>query len=357
MKRIITFGVLIVVLAIIGYRIATHGEEAAIKTIEDIQAEAGIPVVVEKVTRTTLEVTRNFTGSIQGAAQADAMANTTEDLIALFVKPGERVQKGQVVAELDADIASNMSLKYSQTKMAYEDARRNYERMQSLLEAGAVSQQMFEKAKLNYEIAERNYRAATKLIKIQAPISGTVTHIFYKVGETVRNGTPVVRIARLDEVLIELLIAETDIAGIANGQKAVVAVSAYPEKEFEGTLEQLSLSADPRTRSFTAWVRVENEGQLLRPGMFAKVRLLVDSRENALTISKDAVQQVDHKFFVYVVAQGQIAEERRIVPGASSGNLVEVIQGVQDGEQVVVLGQNKLTDGKKVKIVEGMATN
>lgn len=173
-----------------------------------------------------------------------------------------------------------------------------------------------------------------------------------KVGETVRTGQPVVRIAKLNQVLIEIDINETEIAGIKNGQEVQVFVAAYPNKQFAGILEGLSLSADPLTRAFRAWVRVPNKELLLRPGMFAKVKMTITTKEGVLTISKDAIFEKDNKSLVYVVNSKQVAELREVQIGARSGNRVEILSGLIENELVVVLGQNKLTPGKKVNIVE-----
>lgn len=351
MKKMILIGLPVLLLIIVGYRIATHGDVEGAKSIDDYQEKLGIPVTVETVKRSNLSLAKNFNGTIQGQMQADAIANTSEELLALPVKAGDRVRQGQVVAELDTDIASAMSLKYSQTKTALDDAEKDYARMKSLYEAGAISEQAFEKARVQRDIVSKNMDAASKLVKIEAPISGTVTHTFYKIGETVKSGSPVVRIAQLDEILIEISINEAEIAGIANGQTAVVSIAAYPNITFSGKLENLSLSADPATRSFMAWVRVENKELKLRPGMFAKVKLLVTAKENVLTISKDAMIKAESASSVFVVNSNKIAELREIEAGESSGALVEILAGLQEGEQVVVLGQNKLQQGVKVNVV------
>ncbi len=351
MKKFTTIALAALLLVLIGYRIVTHGEEPAIKDIDAYQAELGVPVEVERVLPADLMLSRHFTGTIEGASQADAIANTTQRIVAIPVKVGDTVQQGQMVAKLDFNIASNMSLRYRQTKAGFEDARRDYERMQSLYAAGAISQQALDKTKVGLEIARRNFEAATKLVKIEAPISGVVTHIYPQIGETIRSGMPVVRIATLDPVMIKIDINETEITGIERGQKASIEVAAYPGEAFPGVLENLSISADPRTRTFQAWVRTNNPEGKLKPGMFAKVEILVTAKKNVLTVSKDALVQEDGKEAIYVVSADSVAELREIKPGQGSGNRVEVISGLQENERVVVLGQNKLRPGRKVNIV------
>lgn len=352
MKKIIGIGLAVLLLGSVGYRVITHGEEPAIKDIDAYQEELGIPVEVQKVERNKLTISRNFTGTIEGAKQADAIANTAQKVVAIPVKVGEKVQKGQIVAKLDINIASGMSLKYSQTQASLEAAKKDLKRMTSLYEAGAVSEQVYDDFVLQHAIALKNYEAASQLVQIPSPISGMVTHVFYKVGETATTGRPVVRIAKLDEVLIEISINETEIAGIQNGQEAVVLVAAYPKQAFTGKLEDLSFSADPVSRSFTAWVRVGNKELLLRPGMFAKVKVLVTARENVLTVSKDAIVEKDDKTLAYVVNSEQVAELREVRIGQTSGNIVEIQSGLVENERVVVLGQNKLQPGKKVNIIQ-----
>ncbi|MFQ5675652.1 MAG: efflux RND transporter periplasmic adaptor subunit [bacterium] len=352
MKKIVGIVLLVPFVGVIGYRVLTHGEEPAVKDIEAYQEELGIPVEIETVQRGNLTISRHFTGTIEGEQQADAIAKTTQKIISIPVKVGDDVKQGQIVAELDFDIASALSLRYQQSKASFEDAKRDYQRMKSLFEAGAVSEQALDKAKMALEIATRNFEAARKLVRIEAPISGTVTHIYYKAGETVSTGRPVVRIAKLNQVLIEIDINETEIAGIKNGQEALVSVPAYPDKTFRGKLQELSLSADPFTRSFKAWVRLQNPQQRLRPGMFAKVAVRVTSKKDVLTISKDAIIEKNGKKMVYVVTRDQVAELREIQSGQTSANRVEVLSGLNENDRVVVLGHNKLQPGGKVNIVK-----
>ncbi|RMF59802.1 MAG: efflux RND transporter periplasmic adaptor subunit [Calditrichaeota bacterium] len=351
MKRIVIGVLALFLVGMVGYRVITHGEEPAVKDIDAYQAEMGIPVEVERVLPGTLTVSRNFTGTVEGARQADAIANATQKITAIPVEVGDAVEQGQVVAELDVDMASARSLRYRQSRATYEDAKRDYERMKSLFEAGAVSEQALDKAKLAYEIAARNFEAAKKLVKIEAPISGVVTRVYYKVGETAATGRPVVRVADLKEVLIKIDINETQISGIRNGQAVEVSVPAYPGRVFAGKLENLSLSADPRSRTFEGWVRVKNPEGLLRPGMFAKVAVHTAVMENVLTVAKDAIVEKDGKTWVYVIDEEEMARLREVQLGQESDNRVQVVAGLAPKEQVVVLGQNKLQPGRKVNVV------
>lgn len=351
MKKIFGIGLVVLLFGVIGYRVLTHGEEPAIKDIDAFHAEMGIPVEVQAVQRENLTITRTFTGTIEGERQADAISNTTQKLVAVHVRAGDRVKAGQVVAELDTDIASNMTLRYSQSLANLEAAEKDLNRMKTLYKAGAVSEQAYDRVVLQHEISMKNYDAASKVVHIQAPISGIVTHVYFKEGETVHSGQPVAKIARLNEVLIEIDINETEIAGIQNGQGVLVTLAAYPNKQFKGRLEDLSLSADPVSRTFKAWVRVENSDLLLRPGMFAKIKVFVTAREGVLTISKDAIIEKENKKMVYVVNSEKVADLREVQMGETSGNLVEILSGLDENELVVVLGRTKLQPGKKVNVV------
>jgi len=353
MKKAVGVVLILLFFGMIGYRVLTHGEEPAVKDIDAYQEQLGIPVEIETIGRSDFIVSRHFTGTVKGERQADAIANTTQKIAAVLVKTGDTVRHGQVVVELDFDIASAMSLRYRQSKASFDNAKRDYDRLSGLFQAGAVSEQALDKAKMALEIAQRNFEAASKLVRIEAPISGTVTHVHYKVGETVRTGQPVVRVAELSEVLIEIDINETAIAGIKAGQTVQVTVPAYPHKRFSGVVEEISLSANPLTRTFRAWVRVPNSEHDLRPGMFAKVAIQVTSKQDVLTVAKDAVMRQDGQTVVYTVTADGVAELRQIEPGKTSGNRVEVVSGLNENDRVVVLGHNRLAPGKKVKVLSG----
>jgi membrane fusion protein (multidrug efflux system) len=355
-KKYIAFGALGLLAVIVIYRIAGHGASDQVRSIESYQQELGVPVEVLELQRQDLVVTRDFSGTVEGVRQADAVAGTSQELIALHVSPGAEVAAGQVLAELDPDMAGNATLKFEQSRMALEDAYEDLERMQSLYDAGAISVQALEKATLRHAISQRDFEAARKLVYVTAPISGTVTHAFYKVGERVSSGKPIVRIADLDRVLVRIEVSETAIARIERGQDAAVTVPAYSGALFPGTLDYLALSADPVSRAFEARIIVDNPDHRLRPGMFAKVSLSVAAVRGALVVPRDALVESSGTWAVYVVGSDRVAALRPVVIGASAGTRVEVTEGLEPGDRVVVRGQSRLEPGVTVRLVDTTAS-
>jgi len=352
MKKLFGIALLVFVLGMIVYRVITHGEVEPVKSISQIQMEEGVPVEVAPVERKPLREVHHFTGTVEGIAQADAQAGMSQELRSILVHEGEFVREGQVVAELDVNSASAMVLRYVQAKASLDEAKRDYERKKSLYESGAISLSEFEKAKDNYEVAESNYRGAEKMVKIKAPIGGVVTHIFVKEGETVNAGTPIVRVAKLEEVLVQVNVNESEIAHLRPGQKAEISVAARPEMIFQGKVDRVSLSADPRTRTFAAWIRLANPQYGLRPGMFAKVKIFTEAKANVLTIPKDAVLRKGDQTLAFVVGEDRKATLCNVNLGISDGSLVEVREGLHEGQMVVVNGHNNLAEGARVKVVE-----
>jgi len=240
--------------------------------------------------------------------------------------------------------------------MSLQDAAEDLERMRSLYDAGAVSVQTLDKAKLRHAIAQRDFEAARKLVYVTAPIAGTVTHVFYKVGEQVSSGKPIVRIADLNRVLVTIEVSETEIADIQRGQAVAVTVPAYPGVQFPGTLDYLALSADPVSRAFEARIVVDNPDRRLRPGMFAKASVSVVSVRDALVVPRDVVMDSGDRKVVYVVGTDRVAESRPVVTGAAAGGRVEVIEGLEPGDRVVVRGQSRLEPGVTVRLIDTAAS-
>jgi len=346
MKKLIPlfFAAFVVIMVI--YRIATHAQTERVKSIGEIQKESGVPVEVEPAALTELTKTLNFTGTIEGIMQATANANISEKISHLYVEVGDKVTQGQKLATLDE---KSPQVAFRQAKLALDDAERELKRMQSLFQQGAVSQQMLEKVELGYKIAEANFNQVNELTQITAPISGTVTHIFFRPGETPPFGDPVVKIAQMERVRVEMQAAQLYRNALKSGQKAFVYLSSDPEKRIEGRVEKVSLSADPDSRSFTVYVTAANPKGYFSPGVSVETEIVAASKSKSVSVPRDALIKEKGKTYVYLA--GEKARKVQVETGLESGLLIEILSGIEAGAQVVVSGQNLLSDGDPLKIV------
>lgn len=153
----------------------------------------------------------------------------------------------------------------------------------------------------------------------------------------------------ISSVYAECSVPESEIGRLSPGQKIKVRVAAASAELFEGTLTNLAPAADSQSKTFSARVRVENSGQKLKPGMFAEVDLATEEHQQALLIPKEAIVEKAGQKLVYLVKEGK-AVETNVSIGIMEGETVEVLEGLQEGEPVITVGQTAVQSGSPVEI-------
>ncbi|MFH0947895.1 MAG: efflux RND transporter periplasmic adaptor subunit [Elusimicrobiota bacterium] len=187
--------------------------------------------------------------------------------------------------------------------------------------------------------------------EVNSPISGVITQYFLDIGEAVTPQNPVFEVASIDKIKITTSITEKDIPKIKNGLPARFTVDAYPEKTFYGDVSKISQTVNLQTRTSQIEIAVSNENRKLKPGMFAKIELILSVHKNVLSIPVDAIGETDSEKYVYVI-EGAVAHKKIIKTGISQNNFVEVLTGISGSDNIVSVGWQNLSDGLKVEVVE-----
>jgi len=352
MKRTITIVVVvgvIVLLILAGMRQIRNLQAEAPKSITQLQDEYGVPVRVVQVKRGTFTLSRTYLGTVEGILQGDAIPAIMEKVVEIPVKVGDRVKKGEVVCRLDT--RASMA-RYNQLKLAYEDSELDARRMENLYAAGAISRQQLEKALLNRDIAKENLETSSEVVALTAPIDGVVTEVFYRPGETVTVGDPAVRIANLERVKIRFSVNFDDRKKLTKDTPVFIRYNANGHREIPAMITDIGISADPKSRLFSVWVEADNKGRMLQPGLLVDVRLVVMQKPDVVLIPRDAVLTRNEQIGVFVIQNEGRAVFTPIKLGAENPTEIEVISGLQSDQIVVVYGQNNLSDGQLVKIIE-----
>ena len=343
-----------IVLIIVGIFIARgvinsiEKSKEKVYSIPDIQKEQGIPVEVKKVRVSTIRQSKIYSGTIKGIEQADATSKTQERVERITVKVGKKVRKGQIIVSLNK---SSPSAGYKQAKFTLELAEKEIGRIRALYKEGAVSVSQLDRQENAYELAKSNFETVEELLNIRAPISGVVTDIFIVEGQTVNPGQPVVRIAKFQELELEIKVGEKDIPFVSKGQQALIKTAYKENNHAVGKVDRIALSADPADRNFTVWITISNNDLSLKPGVFATAELIFDERKDVISADKLSLVDDNGGTYVFVVNNELKCEKRNIVTGIAGSDKIEVTSGLEIGEQVVVRGQNKLKGGEKVLIV------
>lgn len=274
--------------------------------------------------------------STEQVRQAELRVQAARDALRLAEAAREQI----TIARHDVDTARQG---VRQAEEAVRAARANRDQV-------AVSERQIEAARAAVgQAAAAQQAAAVSVSKhaIYAPISGLVARRMVDRGEAALPGQPVMRLVNINPIKLEATVSELDVERIHLGDRAVVSFDGLPDQQFVGVVRDLAPQANKDTRQFVARLEVSNERGLIRPGMFARVQLVLETRSDTILIRRDGLVERGRSRLVYVVTGGSV-QVREVTVGAISGNLVEILEGVREGESYVIADQSSLADGQKV---------
>ena len=311
---------------------------------------ATVPVEVQPLKRAEMVAVYSGTAPIEAHDEATVVAKVGGEVRQIFVEEGDTVQAGQVLARLDGD---RLRLTLAQTEANLRKLERDYKRTLELAEKGLVPKSTAENTKYDLDALRAGYDSARlelSYTEIRAPINGVISARKIKVGNTIGPNDPTFTVTDLDPLLAFVHVPEKEFRKLAPGQNAEVVIDALGSTRFIGTISRISPTVDPQTGTFRARVEVPDATRTLKPGMFARVNIVYERRQDALQLPRTAILDADGQQSVFVVAGGK-AEQRTIRTGLSNGGWIEVLDGLEGSEQVVTVGQAGLKTGTLVKIV------
>jgi membrane fusion protein, multidrug efflux system len=312
--------------------------------------EAAIPVEVASPIRGEMLAMYSGTATLDAEADAEVIARVGGEVRRILVEEGDRVDSGQLLAQLDD---RQLRLQAAQTRAALAKTERDFNRQIELHEKGLVSAGAFESLKYdldNQRAADDLARLSLSYSEIRAPFAGTVSTRHIKVGQEIAVGTKLFRVTDPTPLKASVFVPERELARLKPGQSATVAADALGGRMFPAVVKLVSPTVDAATATFKVTLEVSDPKGDLKPGMFARVAIVFERRTDTLTIPRVALLDTDGSANVFIVASGK-AEQRPIKTGLSNSGKVEVIEGLTGTEQVVVVGQNGLKDGNPVRVV------
>ncbi|MFP4458970.1 MAG: efflux RND transporter periplasmic adaptor subunit [Candidatus Zixiibacteriota bacterium] len=336
------------VLMIALFAACDSGKKETVK-IKEIQEKDGIPIKVEKVEKETLSITKKYSGTLRGKKEAMAASAIGGNVEEIFVRVGQYVKKDQNIAKFRNDAPSSQ---YRQAKAAYENGKKNLERFEELFNAGAISKQQLDEIRTMHEVNKANFEAAEKQIFVKAPIAGYVADIMVNKGDGIRFDTPVASITDLNDMSIKINVPEADIKYIDGGNEVYILSGGEKEEKFSGNISEVSLTANPMTRSFEVEIDIDKPGKSLRSGSIVEVEIALIKKPNSISTIREVIKEDKAgKEYVYIV-DGNKAKKKYIKTGFKYGTDVEIKEGLSEGDLLVVSGSSLLSDGALVKIVE-----
>lgn len=276
-------------------------------------------------------------------------------IIEIGFEEGQPVKKGQKLFQLDAAV---YQAQFDEAEARLELNQRTYERVKALNKKGHSSAEVLDKAFSDMRMAKASVelnKAWLEKMEIVAPFSGTTGLRQVSLGAFVEAKTDLVTLVDLKSLKVEFRLPERFYRVVQMGALVRTEPDALPGEVFEGRIYVIAPAIDINGRSLAVKAKVDNTGGRLRPGMFVRVKLMVDQRENALVIPESAIVQRGDGQFVYCVRDGK-AELVKVALGLRQTSQIEVIEGIREGDVVVTAGQIKLRPGVQVKVADYSVT-
>ena len=316
---------------------------------EPKQQEETISVKTEKAALGELTSATPYVGVVEEEQSTLVSFTGMATLKTLHAREGQTVRKGQLLATIDDTQARNA---LAAAKSALDQATDAHARMKTLHESNSLPEMKWVEIESKLQQAKASYDMCLKNVEdcsLYAPCNGVVGSKIMNVGETVLPSQPVLHILSIDRVKVRVSIPEKEIATITPETATLIMPDALPGESFEGGKIEKGVSADAVSHTYDIRIALENPGHKLLPGMVAKVAMKDNAEERKITLPVKAVQQTtDKTLFVWVEKDGK-AQRRPITVGETSGNRIVIESGLQEGDNVIVEGYQKVGEGTPIK--------
>ena len=319
-------------------------KEEGPQSLEQIQKEQGIPVVVKPVVAQRFEKSLSFFGTFRGERETIVGAMIGGRVQKINYKPGDKVQKDAVVIEFPED---SPGAQFRQAKSAYELSKKTYERMKALFEKGEIAQAQFDGARTKYLVDKSNYETMKDLLKLDAPYSGTITEVMVHEGDNVKSKTPLFAIAKLNKMKIRVWISDAERQQIKPGMKALATVEG---RTFTGKVQEISIGVNPMKQAFYADLIFDKSNGEILPGTTADVKIITYEDDHAIVLPIHLLRSKDGRKFVFLARDGH-AKEQPVTISNDNGVYFEISSGLKEGDPLIIKGYARLADGVKIKVV------
>ena len=256
---------------------------------------------------------------------------------------GTFVGRGQVLAIMDA-------AQLDQTRLKLINDSTELSRLKSLYEEGGVSKSDYDAVEMAYNVSRRSFNNLAENTYLRSPISGVVTARNYDRGD-LYNGQPIFVVQQITPVKLHVGVSESDYTKVKLGNQVEITVDAIPGRTFTGKINKIYPTMDAMTHTFITEILVQNADRVLRPGMFARVKVEFGIN-NSVVVPEEAVvkMQGSGQRCVYILQPDNTVESSLVKLGRHIEGMYEILEGVSEGDVVAAKGSSSLKDGSKVEI-------
>lgn len=342
----ITLIVILLLVAIGVYRIA------AVLTGPGETIEPPVNVTVAEAKIGSISTTSPITGRIEPVSEAVIIPLASGRVTSVNVSLGEYVEKGTVLFEIEK---TQIAASYSQATAALQAAKTAYNAMSTLYVEGAVSKADYESAKSAYASAQAAATMAGEAYKNcspAAPISGYITSLNVSVGNLASTGGMAATIADTSSLKIDANISEYLVGNLAVEDEVKIYAQTLGDTAYSGEITALAPAPGAGSLTYPVTITVTDQREDLKAGMFVEIQIISEAKDQVIIVPSDAVVIKGGKSLVATIGDDHIPSYKEVVTGIDNGEYVEIKSGLQAGEKIITSGQQFITEGQAVNIVE-----
>jgi len=316
---------------------------------DDDKKEQAIPVEVAALARGPIEATLKSSWYLETEGEVKVLARTSNRLKELLVEEGSQVTKDQVLARLE-DHEQRTALAKAENQL--DKTKAEFKRVENLFAQKLVSEQAYTDAKFELRQLELNVEDARRQVEyteVRAPIAGTISKRLINLGELIGNNQHLFDLVTFDAIVAFVSVPAKYIPQLHVDQPARLSTTVFPDRQFEGYVKRISPVVEPKTGNVKVTIGLRNN-QLLLPGIYVEVDVVLATKPDALLISKRSLVPDGEQFFVYRLKEGRRVERLAVVPLLADKFNLEPASGFAEGDQIVIAGQTGLKDGALVRL-------
>ena len=324
-----------------------------------------VPVSVTPVQRQNLNSYLVLNGIVEPERKVEIYSHLSAYVKKIVKEEGDYVKENDVLAQLDDKeiiISYNQAkIQLDQAKLNLEEAENNYIRSQELVKRSLVSEQDFQATEAQFKQSQLEYQGRMENFnnlklqldwtKIRALSEGYITERLVEAGDRVNANTQVYTIEDFSPLLIRVFVPTSDAINLALGMSAEVTTEVLKGLVLEGNVKLINPRIDVETGTVKVTVEVFDNSLRLQPGMFVKVQIAIGMKENILIIPRKAILYKQNKSYVFVLNRRQVSQ-REVLLGLLEEDHVEVTEGLNEGEVIVIVGVEGLKDGQRVDVIQ-----
>ena len=352
-KNIITIVVILGALALIAFKLNKNKAENKAKT--DIVAEKNASVSVKTAQVKTEDISLDFVanGNFEPIQELTFSAEKSGKVISVLVKEGDYVNVGQAMVIVRSDV---INVNAQTAKAAYDNAKSDYDRYQNAYTSGGVTKQQLDQSKLALTNATNNLKQANINVgdtKVKAPISGFINKKFIEPGSILAAtpATAMFEIVNVSKLKLTVTVNESQVASLKLGNTVNITSSVFPDKTFSGKITFIAAKAN-ESLNFPVELEIANNAdKSLKAGMYGTANFGSKQKQQLKVVPRNAFVGSVSSNEVFVVENG-VAKLKKVTSGRIIGEQVEIVDGLSDGDTVIVTGQINLQDGNAVEIIK-----